>query len=103
MQILFEPENQHWVTTEYIDGEVRLYDSSFNGRLCRSLEFQICRIYANAATEGNILVTVVPVQQQIGTSICGVMAIANGYHAVCGDSIYSSTELYYKKSSYNLL
>ena len=71
----------------YIDGEVRLYDSSFNGWLSQSIVYQICRVYADAAKEGNILVTVVPVQQQIGTSICGVMAIANGYHAVCGDSL----------------
>ena len=87
MQIFFEPERQHWVATAYIDGEVRLYDSSFNGRISQSIEYQICRVYADVAKEANILVTVVPVQQQIGTSICGVMAITNGYHAVCGDNL----------------
>ena len=33
----------------------------------------------------------VPVQQQVGNSICGVMAIANGYHAVCGDDLATLT------------
>ena len=82
MQIFFEPEQQKWVTTTYIDGKVRLYDSIFNGRLSQSTEYQM---YADAAKEGSIHVFVVPVQQQIGNSICGVMAIANGYHAICGD------------------
>ena len=42
LQIFFEPERAHWVATAYIDGEVRLFNSSFNGRLSRSIEYQIC-------------------------------------------------------------
>ena len=86
MQIFFEPEQQHWLATTYIDSKVRLYDSSFNDWLSQSIEYQICQMYTDAAKEGSILVTVVPVQQQIGTSICSVMAIANGYHAICGEN-----------------
>lgn len=78
------------MATAFIDGEVRLYDSSFNGRLSKSIECQICQVYAEAANEGSILLRVVPVQQQIGTSICGVMAIANGYHAIRGDDLAST-------------
>ena len=65
LQIFFEPERAHWVATAYIDGEVRLFDSSFNGRLSRSIEYQISRsrVYGDTASEGNILVTVVPVPQ----------------------------------------
>ena len=86
-----EPERAHWVATAYIDGEVRLFDSSFNGRLNRSIEYQICRAYRDTASEGNILVTVVPVPQQDDDSICGVMAIANGYHAICGNNLATLT------------
>ena len=35
----------------------------------------------------NLLVAVVTVQQQTGTTECDVMAITNGYHAVCGDDL----------------
>ena len=31
VQILFERERNHWVTTSLHDGEVRLYDSCFHG------------------------------------------------------------------------
>ena len=30
VQVLFVPERDHWVTTSYHEGEVRLYDSKFN-------------------------------------------------------------------------
>ena len=79
------------MATAYIDGEVRLFDSSFNGRLSRSIEYQLCRVYRDTASEGNILVTVVPVPQQDDDSICGVMAIANGYHAICGNNLATLT------------
>ena len=36
---------------------------------------------------GNLLVAVVPVQQQTGSTECGVMAIVNAYHAMCGDDL----------------
>ena len=88
---IFEPERAYWVATAYIDGEVRLFDSSFNGRLSRSIEYQICRVYRDTATEGNILVMVVPVPQQDDASICGVMVIANSYHAICGDNLATLT------------
>ena len=91
LQIFFEPERAHWVATAYIDGEVRLFDSSFNGRLSHSIEYQICRVYRDTASEGNILVTVVPVPQQDDDSICGVMTIANGYHAICGSNLATLT------------
>ena len=61
LQIFFEPEHTHWVAIAYIDGEIRLFDSSFNGQLSRSVEYEICRVYRDTATVGNILVTVVPV------------------------------------------
>ena len=35
----------------------------------------------------SLLVAVVAVQQQPGKTECGVMAIANGYHAICRDDL----------------
>ena len=40
-------------------------------------------MYQNAVVDERLLVAVVAVQQQTGATECGVMAIANGYHAVC--------------------
>ena len=41
VQVLFVPERDHWVTTSYHEGEVRLYDSKFNHVLSDSLKEQI--------------------------------------------------------------
>ena len=90
LQFFFEPECQHWVVTAYIDGQVWLYDSKFTGNLSTCLTNQICQVYQNAVVDEN-LVAVVTVQQQTGTTECGVMAIANGYHAVCGDNLSKVT------------
>ena len=87
LQFFFEPEREHWVATTYLDGQVQLYDSKFTGRLSTCLTKQICQIYQNAVVDERLLVAVVAVQQQTGATECGVMAIANGYHAVCGDDL----------------
>ena len=63
-----------------------MYDSKFAGKLTRSLEQQICHVY-QSAVDDNLLVSVVILQQQKGSTECGVMAIANGCHAVCGDDL----------------
>ena len=73
------------MVTTYLNGKVSLYDSKFTGKLPRSLEEQICKVYQNVVVDDNLLVAVVAVQQQTGSSECGVMAIANGYHAIRGD------------------
>ena len=87
MQFFFEPEREHWVATAYIDGQVRLYDSLFSGKISNSLSKQICQVYQNAVVDESLPVAVVAVQQQTGKTECGVMAIANGYHAICGDDL----------------
>ena len=73
--------------TSYTNGKVRLYDSKFSGKLLRSLELQICQVYRNAVVNGGLLVVVIVVQQQTGSTECGVMAIANAYHAASGDDL----------------
>ena len=71
----------------YLEGEVRLYDSTFTGKLARRLEQQICQVYQSAIIDGNLLVTTVAVQQQKGLTKCSIMAIANGYHVVRGNNL----------------
>ena len=89
MQFFFEPEQKHWVTIAFIDGQVRLYDTLFTGNLSTSLSQQICQVYQNAVVDGSLPIAVMAVQQQTGSGAtkCGVMAIANGYHAICGDDL----------------
>ena len=37
--------------------------------------------------DGSLPIAVMAVQQRMGATECGVMAIANGYHAICGDDL----------------
>ena len=74
-------ERHHWVVTSYCDGEVRFYDSSFTGRLTPSLEKQLVKLYHPAVRDGKLMVTVVPVQQQEGSTDCGIYSIATAYSA----------------------
>ena len=87
LQFHFESEREHWVATSYINGDVLLYDSKLTGKLLRSLEQQICQIYQNAVVNGRLVVAAVAVQQQTGSTECGVMAIANANHDICGDDL----------------
>ena len=48
---------------------------------------QICQIYQSSVVNGSIQVAIVAVQQQSGSTECGVTAIANAYHALCGDDL----------------
>ena len=73
--------------TSYTNGEVQLYDSKFGGKISRSLELQICEVYCNAVVNGSLLVAAIAVQQQAGSTECGVMGIANAYHAISGDDL----------------
>ena len=84
LQFHYQSEREHWITTSYINGEVLLYDSKFTGKLSSSLKQQICQIYQSAV---RLRVAVVEVQQQNGSTECGVMTITNAYHAISGDDL----------------
>ena len=87
VQILYIPERQHWVTTSYHNGEVRLYDSKFSGQLTASLEEQIVRIYKPAVQNDSLMLTAIPVQQQSGGVDCGLYSTAFAYHAAMGHDL----------------
>ena len=58
VQILFERERNHWVTTSLRDGEVRIYDSCFHGhKLGASIKEQLVRIYKTSVQDFLSLMT----------------------------------------------
>ena len=93
VQILYEKERDHWVTTSYHSDNVMLYDSacSESRELSPSLEKQICEIYQPAKKNGMITVTVVPVQQQVGSTSCGLYSIAAALNAALGENLRKVT------------
>ena len=56
-------------------------DSLFAEHLSQSIEMQLSVIFRNADKGNGISVTALPVQQQRGLTVCGVMSIAFAYHA----------------------
>ena len=67
VQILFERERNHWVTTSLHDGEVRLYDSCFHGhKPSASIEEQLVRIYKTSVRDRVLPVTVMPADWECG-------------------------------------
>ncbi len=92
LQIFFVVERHHWVTTALIDGDVHLYDSSFQGQLTASVELQIAQMYQPLIAQHGLLLTVVPMQQQEeGSNNCGLFSIAAAYHAAKRDNIAAIT------------
>lgn len=84
LQIHHSEQAQHWVTSCFLDEEVKLYDSlpPSTKKLTTDLKKQLRAIYA---TDGELAVTVPVVQRQKGGSDCGVFAIAYLFHLALGD------------------
>ena len=77
------------------DTSLKLYDSSFNGRLSHELQVQIVNIYVLVIKDKKIMVTALPVQQQTADTLtCGVIAIALTYHFSRGNSSFIFIHLY---------
>ena len=87
MQILYVPERQHWLTVGCIDGDLQIYDSMLRGsKLTRSVELQIASIFAPVTQDETLVVTLVPVKQQVEAIDCGLFAAAFALHAAKGDN-----------------
>ena len=90
VQILYNG-HYHWVATAFFKGSVYLYDSMAGDRLLSKVEEQLAMLYPDGARElgrqRSLIVTSVPVQQQEGSTDCGLFAIANAFHAAQGDSV----------------
>ena len=72
LQFLYEPEQEHWMMTAYVNGEVRLCNSKFTGEEPGVADLPY--VYRNAVvnTYSNLLVAVVAVQQKTCSSECSV-------------------------------
>ena len=81
MQIQFVPERNHWFTSSYSPGHVKLYNSHFNNNLTPSLGVKLVQLYRPVIEGGVLLVTAKSVQQQTGANNCGLFSIIFAYHA----------------------
>ena len=52
VQIHYDFERKHWVTSSFVNGNVQLYDSLSNGSISDSLKVQLAQIYKNACSYG---------------------------------------------------
>ena len=77
----------HWVTSCYLDGNVKLYDFLYDRKdgLPEELQEQLKMIYRNTASNHQITVVLPMVQQQKGGQDCGVYAVACLLHLALGD------------------
>ena len=84
LQIHHSEQARHWVTSCFLDEEVKLYNSlpPSTKKLTTDLKEQLQAIFA---TDEELAVTVPVVQCQKGGSDCGVFAIAYLFHFALGD------------------
>ena len=66
--------NCHWVTSTHSGGAIRVFDSLYGGELSDDFKKQLLCLYGEKKKK--LQVQVVRVQQQQGTSDCGVYAVA---------------------------
>lgn len=72
MQVHYVPGRNHWVTSSYFDGMVKLYDRLFNGKLTPNIELQLVQLYHPVIRDCALVVTAEPVQLQVGGEESGV-------------------------------
>ena len=76
----------HWVTSAYIGGQIKLYDSCVTTALMKSLNAQLKQIYrGKAEKKGSLIVNEMSVQQQENFYDFGLFAIAFAFHLAQGD------------------
>ena len=90
--MFYNEEKQHWIATSFQDGQVKVFDSCFAGKLDASLELQLSQMYSPLTESCGLLVSVVPMQQQSSQTLnCGPLCIAAAYHTVLSDDVGSLT------------
>ncbi len=85
-QILNSRQSRHWVTSSYLDPEVKLYDSLAT-QIPEDIQQQLRAIYPSAATDGVLNIQLPKVQQQNNARDCGVFAVAYLFHLALRDCL----------------
>ena len=82
VQIHYDIQRQHWITSATTRNRVEVADSLRNGSLTRSIQDQLSAKYSCLAVDGILPVYLLPVTQQDNSVDCGVYAIANAIEFV---------------------
>jgi len=77
VQIHFDPQKQHWITSSTTRHRIEIADSLSNGSLTQSIQDQLSQKYSCLAVDGQLPVYLLPVKQQDNGVDCSVFAIAN--------------------------
>jgi Ulp1 family protease len=85
VQIHYDPERSHWITSSTTRQRVEVADSLSNGALTRSIQEQLLQKYGTVGQGGSLPVYLLPVKQQVNGVDCGVHAIANAIEFLIED------------------
>ena len=78
IQMHFDAKKQHWTTSTYGGNIIRYFDSLYNGYLTDDIRQQLMKLYGHLMKTPTV--QVVRVQQQQGSTDCGLFAIAYAVH-----------------------
>ena len=82
VQIHYDAQRQHWITSSTTRQRVEVADSLSNGSISQTIEDQLGQKYSSLASDGILPVYLLPVRQQDNSTDCGVYAIANAVEFV---------------------
>lgn len=85
VQIHFDSNRQHWVTSSTMRNRIELADSLYNGSISESIVSQLKQRYVNFAEKQQITVYVLPTQRQVNGIDCGCHAIATAVEFLSED------------------
>ena len=83
IQMHFDEERKHWLTSSFIGRRVHIFDSRYTGFIPDGVKEQMRAIYSHLSKQ--LSAQVVRVQQQQGATDCGLYAIAYAVHMANGD------------------
>lgn len=83
IQIHFDEARKHWLTSSFSGRRVQIFDSRYTGFIPDGVKEQMKAIYGHLSKQ--LSAQVVRVQQQQGTTDCGLYAIAYALHVANGD------------------
>ena len=74
----------HWILSSSLNGQVRIYDSTFSDFTTKALKEEICYVYKKFATSGELKITYDSCQKQEKGTDCGLFCMANAWEVING-------------------